>query len=675
MTRSRLTLRLAQGASPRLRRTCALLAPLFLVACGGTSPKDAEEDPLELIYPDEDGDGILDHHEGLPEDDADGDGIPNYLDLDSDGDGIPDAVEAGDDDPLTLPVDSDGDGIPDFLDRDSDNNCIDDADEGDEDLDGDGIPAYADLDDDGDGILDWIEIGEDCLMPDSDGDGIPDYQDPDSDGDGIGDIFEAGTNPFNPYPVDTDGDNIPDYLDLDSDGDGIPDSEESGGGPPWEPPRDTDNDGIPDFQDTDSDNDGLSDFDEVNVYFTNPYLNDTDGDGFSDGAEVRLGSDPLDPNSIIEGLYVVVPERTDVQEIFTFELSIKQGDVAFLLDTTGSMGSTLNAMANEFSQIVNQLSVLIPDANYGVGTFADYNYGGFGSGSDRPFVLRQQITSNQASVQTALNGLSAGGGADGPESGAEALYQTLTGTGYDQNCNGSFDSSTDVPPFMAHPTDPFHGTRAGAGDPTTPGTGTRGGMGFRDFALPVIVYATDYAMREADSYPTPGGCPGDAAGSDVVAAANALNAYLIGIAVNNSTSGTLHTQMTNLATATGSFADLNGDGIANEPLVFTWSSGSATFRNTIVNAISDLVSSVLFNEITLEIVGDDKGFVVDIDPPVYRPTGAVSGDVINFNLTFRGADTAGTEDQLHQLTLNVIGDGSVLLDTMDIIVLVPGSTL
>lgn len=41
---------------------------------------------------DQDGDGILDIDEG--QEDLDGDGVPNYLDLDSDGDGVPDAVEA-----------------------------------------------------------------------------------------------------------------------------------------------------------------------------------------------------------------------------------------------------------------------------------------------------------------------------------------------------------------------------------------------------------------------------------------------------------------------------------------------------------------------------------------------------------------------------------------------------
>ena len=101
--------------------------------------------------------------------DADGDGIPNYLDLDSDGDGIPDSVEGT--------GDIDGDGIPNFLDPDSDGDNIPDSVEGTDDFDGDGIPNYQDTDSDADGIPD-IDEG----TTDADQDGQPDYLDPDSDG-------------------------------------------------------------------------------------------------------------------------------------------------------------------------------------------------------------------------------------------------------------------------------------------------------------------------------------------------------------------------------------------------------------------------------------------------------------------------------------------------------------
>src|SRR5690606_18119517 len=82
----------------------------------------------------DDNDGIPAHLEDingngkLDDDDTDGDGIPNYLDVDDDGDN----VLTKDENP-----DPNGDGI------------LDDA----QDTDDDGIPDYLDSDDDGDGVL------------------------------------------------------------------------------------------------------------------------------------------------------------------------------------------------------------------------------------------------------------------------------------------------------------------------------------------------------------------------------------------------------------------------------------------------------------------------------------------------------------------------------------------
>lgn len=688
---------------------------LAIAGCGG-SGDTTDDDPVTILYPDADADGILDMHEAgwgeeqvveeteptVPEtnepatgsgtasgttgsqteppdyltEDWDGDGTPNYLDLDSDDDGIEDTIESGDDNLFTLPADADLDMWPNFLDLDSDGNCVDDATEGVEDLDGDGVYDFSDLDNDGDTIKDSVEIGEDCEILDTDGDGVPNHEDEDSDGDGIADRFEGGTTPFSDEVVDTDGDGVPDYLDDDSDGDGISDADEAGDGAIWEAPRDTDGDGIYDFQDEDSDGDGLSDADEVEIYGTDPLSDDTDGDGFTDGAEVEVGVDPLDPDSVIEGIYVVVPERTDVDEVFDFILEVKMGDVAFLLDTTGSMGGTLTAMSSEFSTMVSELAVQIPDAAYGVATYDDYACCGYGDpfSGDRPFILRNQITTNTANIQSTLGVIPLHYGVDGPESTTEAIYQALTGIGYDMACSGSFDTMTDVLPFVSGPLDAFGGTAGGNYNATVAGTGINGGMGFRDYALPIIVYATDADMRNAPGSPTtatPGGCPGDAGSASVTSAAAALGAKLIGVCVNSC--GGARPQMVNFANNTGSYADLDGDGLVNDPLVFDWSGSSSLFRSTVVDAITDVVDTVSFNEITLDVQNDIEGFVVNIDPPVHYVAGAASGQQIPFTLTFRGADTASTEDELHQLTLNVVGDGAVLLDTMDIFVLVPGS--
>jgi len=233
------------------------------------SSGDADGDGIPDYWDlDDDGDGIPDAQEGWG--DTDGDGIPDCRDSDSDNDGIPDAIE-GD-------VDTDGDGIPDFRDLDSDDDGIPDSIEGYGDTDGDGIPDFRDLDSDDDGIPDSIEG-----YGDTDGDGIPDFRDWDSDNDGIPDSIEG-------YG-DTDGDGVPDFRDLDSDGDGIPDAAEGWG--------DTDSDTVPDFRDLDSDGDGIPDAvegagDADGDRTPNFRDLDSDGDGILDRDEYSAGpNDPL----------------------------------------------------------------------------------------------------------------------------------------------------------------------------------------------------------------------------------------------------------------------------------------------------------------------------------------------------------------------------------------------
>ena len=236
----------------------------------GTDDADGDGTPNFLDL-DSDGDGISDEVEGTG--DADGDGSPNFLDLDSDGDGIPDEIETADD--------ADGDGTPNFLDLDSDCDGIPDEIETADDADGDGTPNFLDLDSDGDGITDEVETADDA-----DGDGSPNFLDLDSDGDGIPDEVETAD--------DSDGDSTPNFLDLDSDNDGLQDSEEWSTGPtdplvgctaddPTCSNNDADGDGTPNFLDTDSDDDGISDEEEG--------TGDDDGDGIPDW----LDPDPVLP--------------------------------------------------------------------------------------------------------------------------------------------------------------------------------------------------------------------------------------------------------------------------------------------------------------------------------------------------------------------------------------------
>jgi hypothetical protein len=109
--------------------------------------------------------------------DFDGDGIPNYLDLDSDRDGCSDAVEgSGNFNPSTTASGT--------LTTQAPNINFGTA------VDANGIPTIVGAS--GQGIGDSLDVIKDCK--DSDGDGIPDWQDLDDDNDGILDCVENGLN-------------------------------------------------------------------------------------------------------------------------------------------------------------------------------------------------------------------------------------------------------------------------------------------------------------------------------------------------------------------------------------------------------------------------------------------------------------------------------------------------
>jgi hypothetical protein len=289
--------------------------------------------------------------------DDDGDGITNQYDLDSDNDGIPDIIEAGgvdsnDDGRVDGYVDTDNDGWANTFDPDNGGTVLPD-----EDKDGDGFKNRIDLDADDDGLQDILEAGgvdvdndgraddstdddDDGLanifdlddggsalpIPETDGDGtIPNYLDLDSDNDGIIDNIEwqtttdfmvpsgvdANNNGWDdeyddgPIPQaisNNDGTGEPDYIDIDTDDDGqtdwleradddedgdalldfiaIANAYETANANPnhYVSTDDADADNIPDFLE-DADSDGLLNFlDPDNAAF----YRDTDKDGIID---------------------------------------------------------------------------------------------------------------------------------------------------------------------------------------------------------------------------------------------------------------------------------------------------------------------------------------------------------------------------------------------------------
>lgn len=175
--------------------------------------------PLYGAYRDTNGDGVNDLF------DADGDGIPNFRDVDADGDGLPDATEANAGVSPAGLNDSTGriagavgaNGLPDAIETGPESGVATYALT---DTDGDGRPDFRDADSDNDGITDNVELQATGSYVAPSGS--------DADGDGLDDAYDGNAGGALPVPLDLDAaypeaDGVPDYLDGDTDGDGFPD--------------------------------------------------------------------------------------------------------------------------------------------------------------------------------------------------------------------------------------------------------------------------------------------------------------------------------------------------------------------------------------------------------------------------------------------------------------------
>lgn len=347
--------------------------------------------------------------------------------------------------------------------------------------------------------------------------------DQDADGDGVADQAE-GTS-------DSDRDGIPNHEDTDADGDGIPDREEHLGNVPCSLP-DADGDGIPNWLDTDSDNDGLTDAEERGTYSTDPYARDTDGDGVTDlGEALGTRTDPNDASSTIppEDFFVVLPYNAPAENrTLRFDTNLQQADIYFLIDTTGSMGSSIANVQSSLTRIAGDVSTRIPSVQMGVGQYRDFpnsadifSFDAYGSPGDMPFQNEQTITDDTTAVQAALGRLSAGGGADGPESSVEGIYQTATGEG------ATWGFTAGAPSFsLARQRCPARPDELGT---------RRGYPCFRPDSLPIVVLVTDAPFHNG-----PGGenaytgiSPAPHTFDQAVSALSGIGGRFIGVAVGS----------------------------------------------------------------------------------------------------------------------------------------------
>ncbi|MCK6506144.1 putative metal-binding motif-containing protein [Myxococcota bacterium] len=402
---------------------------------------------------------------------------------------------------------------------------------------------------------------------------------------------------------------------------------------------------------------------------------DGDGWGISDGdcddtdpsvhpdaydrPDDEVDQDCADGDRHFDGL-VVDPGDTVVYDLSVTLEGEPKLDLVFVFDASLATYSTYNYI--DLDDVIDAAEDLVPDIAAGAVTYRDYAMAGMGSPGDLPFALGEQLTTDLPEVVDFESDLLTGsGGTDYENPLHEALYQAMTGAGYDLDCDGEYDEDEDVPPFIASAADPFGGTATGTWDGGVPGTGSGGGVGLREGAVPVFMYVTAAGIRQAeDRDDMPGGCPTDATQDDVVDAADAIGAFVVGI---KSTFDPI-TEHSDLARSGGWLLDKDGDG-TNDDLALYTATGSYIYDITeeMVRAIEDTIASIVltpvYDEVRAEVDSDPLGLVSRITPESYSGVDTATTSTLDYAVQLT-APTGRTEAEQTTVVLSVVADGRVL---------------
>ena len=282
-------------------------------------------------------------------------------------------------------------------------------------------------------------------------------------------------------------------------------------------------------------------------------------------------------------------------------------DVYFLADTTGSMGTIINAVKAGASNVLTTLSNQFPNMAFGAGNYRD-----FLSGDPFCFQPQQPLNTNKALTQTAINNWTLGNGGDTPEGQIFALDQVATNPviGWRPGSKRILVWFGDAPghnPICA----------GLPGVPTaiteTIATGHLNGAGIK-----VLAISTNTGVPGGlDGIPSQGPYPCPDSG--------------------------LGMQGTNIATNTGGS--------------FSGGVNAATINSTIIAAVT--AAANLFNNIKLVPTGGTAPFVTSITPAGgYGPVDNKGHDFV-FKVTFIGPPCKDT-DQVFTGTIDVVADGHVV---------------
>jgi hypothetical protein len=216
-----------------------------------------------------------------------------------------------------------------------------------------------------------------------------------------------------------------------------------------------------------------------------PVLTDTDGDGVPDVADECTGAGAfLNADGSCYGdtfVYQQLPYGYPAETVAVDHTLIgRSADIYFLVDTSGSMSGELANIKSGLTSgtingctggVIGAVRCSIADSYFGLGAHQDYPASTYGAGTDAVYRNILDLTGDVTAAGTAINGLTIGGEADGPESQGQALWAIASGGG--------------LGPYLT----------ARTGCPA----GTSGYACFRDGIIPVVVLFTDSAFHNGPS--------------------------------------------------------------------------------------------------------------------------------------------------------------------------------
>jgi hypothetical protein len=266
---------------------------------------------------------------------------------------------------------------------------------------------------------------------------------------------------------------------------------------------------------------------------------------------------------------VTVPDTDEP----TYDLPDGKVDVVLIVDVTYVYDCYHADVATHTSAVVAELLGSGANVAVAIASFDDYQVDGewWASFGGLPYKLDQQLTTDLTRLQSAAAGLSLEWGGDGPGTGLEAIAQVADGDGYDQDCDGRYDSTTDIKPFNARSTDAFGGSVNGTAVESTPGTGTRSGVGWRDGSKKVVVVLAENAFRDRnEGHGTPSGaCTPVVTRTAAINALTAADAKFLGVNAYEfqDIDPLLQEQLEEIAQGTSSKIDADHDGARDDVAV------------------------------------------------------------------------------------------------------------